>query len=259
MDRRKGFTLIELLVVIAIIALLLSILMPALGRVKEQGRSIVCRSFFKSISISNHMYSAEYDERFVPLDGGPGGHGCWESNPVFYEHLEVRGKPLYGEAFRNAVICPSAGEGIYAVTVTGKKEYAFTIGCNINGVKGRPVNGGKVNGGFGNGFSYYGVRSTELKSPGSKMMYMEVTGGMNSVRYGLAPYEENWDIYGDMLGGDVWVIASIPYWWTPAYRHSDGSNILFFDGHLDILKKQEIYDYDNPQRTRKRLWDIGQR
>ena len=39
-----GFTLIELLVVISIIALLLSILMPALSRVKEQGRRVVCAS-----------------------------------------------------------------------------------------------------------------------------------------------------------------------------------------------------------------------
>ena len=47
MEKRKGFTLIELLVVIAIIAVLMAILMPALQRVKEQAREMVCRANLK--------------------------------------------------------------------------------------------------------------------------------------------------------------------------------------------------------------------
>ncbi len=60
----RGFTLIELLVVIAIIALLLSVLMPALRKVKEQGRSIVCRSNLKQWYLCMNLYASDYDDTF---------------------------------------------------------------------------------------------------------------------------------------------------------------------------------------------------
>jgi len=61
----KGFTLIELLVVIAIIALLLSILMPALGRVKEQSRKVVCGSNQRQLHIGLSIYGVE-NRDFLP-------------------------------------------------------------------------------------------------------------------------------------------------------------------------------------------------
>jgi prepilin-type N-terminal cleavage/methylation domain-containing protein len=59
MDRRNAFTLIELLVVIAIIALLMSILMPALGRAKAQARSAVCQSNLHQWGVVCKMYTGE--------------------------------------------------------------------------------------------------------------------------------------------------------------------------------------------------------
>ena len=51
-SRRCGFTLIELLVVIAIIALLLSILLPSLSKVKKQAGGVICRTQMKDIGTS---------------------------------------------------------------------------------------------------------------------------------------------------------------------------------------------------------------
>jgi len=56
MRKAKAFTLIELLVVIAIIALLLSILSPALTAVKKQAQFIICKSNLKNYGLAGTMY-----------------------------------------------------------------------------------------------------------------------------------------------------------------------------------------------------------
>ena len=62
--KESGFTLIELLVVIAIIALLMGILMPALSRVKEQAKTITCRSNLGQYGIGLRLYLDENDYFF---------------------------------------------------------------------------------------------------------------------------------------------------------------------------------------------------
>ena len=65
--KKTAFTLVELLVVISIIAMLLGILMPALGKVRVQARSVVCSSNLKQLGLGFGMYLEDNNRKVFPL------------------------------------------------------------------------------------------------------------------------------------------------------------------------------------------------
>lgn len=70
MRKKRGFTLVELLVVIAIIALLMSILMPALARVRKQTKAVICLANLRQWALIWQLYTTDYEGYFNAGDEG---------------------------------------------------------------------------------------------------------------------------------------------------------------------------------------------
>src|SRR4051794_31592444 len=77
---RTAFTLVELMVVIGIIAVLISILLPALGKVRDQGRAVTCSSNLRQIAHGIEVYVTQNDGHFAAYKNW----GKWQSptNPA---------------------------------------------------------------------------------------------------------------------------------------------------------------------------------
>ena len=64
-DSKRHFTLIELLVVISIIAILAAMLLPALGRSKEQSKDSVCKNNLKQMGIALNAYTLDFNNQVI--------------------------------------------------------------------------------------------------------------------------------------------------------------------------------------------------
>jgi len=121
----RGFTLIELLVVISIIALLIAILLPALGAARKSARLIACASNLRQLGIATHAYAADNNEVIPAGPVGPSpfgrdwtqvnGAGIWLGGPF----LSYMGHGLllkdYLDDEKQAYYCP--GDDTTAPTV----------------------------------------------------------------------------------------------------------------------------------------------
>ena len=221
--RTKGFTLVELLVVVAIIALLVSILLPTLGKAKEQARMVSCLANLKSLGLSFAFYSTENDG-WYPAGCGYGG------DPPTWDCLL---QPYY----ENYGLLRCASDKLERASWV---EYPRSYAININVTWMGPSTYGDNNGyGTYDRWPCMVHKTSDVTDPGDTVLlgdmwesdYYGYMAGRYNVYPGCGMFFYRW---GGGAGYDN-TYRRVTYY----HRNNDAANFLFCDGHAATLAEDD--------------------
>ena len=221
-----GFTLIELLVVIAIIAILASLLLPALSRTKLKATAAACRSNEKQLALAWNMYCDDNQDKVVNfhVDVNARGDKPWRYlsppvSPAYPAGTSAQGRELirFREGFKQGALFSYAANAD-VVHCPGDTRSKLAVGKGF-------AWGSCAGVGTFNGEAPEIYKRTEVRRPSEILLWVEEND----------PRGEN---YGSwiMSPGAPPAYAGSTFIDSPAAFHGESSTFNFADGHADIRK-----------------------
>ena len=239
---RRAFTLIELLVVISIIAILMGILMPALMKAKAHAKRMVCCNNVKLLGLANTLYADECDGWYVPImDRTQEDNRYWPANQLFRKLVGYRNKQGFRESGWHApkeFRCPS---DIVSLQERPDIQWDSWLSYGYN------LTDWYFSDWFGIG--YAGHRNTTVASPAGELIFTESNDWW--LWWWGANYVDGWDVLGhDTITPYKQVGTDGP----TLYRHSEGVNLTFYDGHAAYMKKEKVFNLEAWDEGRPGMW-----
>jgi prepilin-type N-terminal cleavage/methylation domain-containing protein/prepilin-type processing-associated H-X9-DG protein len=250
---KAGFTLIELLVVIAIIAILASLILPALSKAKAKGQQAFCINNVKQVSLAFLGYSIENRDTFpsgaaklptLPVDEDWIYWNTGDSRITNPNRKDVNKSPLaahIGNFNTNLFRCPSDKDVLKRIPLLGQLTYQFSYTANsmmeVIGMGG--VNHGICSLYAGDPqFETLHFKISMLKNPGTKLMIVEEHAySPGGALVGELPDDGRWTPGTDPAS--IGLNHPPPYPSPPSYvsnRHNKRGVVSFGDGHVEAVK-----------------------
>ena len=220
---RNAFTLIELLVVIAIIAILAAILFPVFAQAREKARSVSCLSNFKQLGTAFTMYLQDYDEKVLPrYQACPStGPAPTPDAPTLWTYTlqpYIKNKQLF--------VCPSSTMSKYGETWNTRSAVSSGYNQTISGW-------------------YYPTPDgcgdmilpslPSIQYPSKNVMFADSVPG--DLASGFRGY-----LFGNTGLNVAYTTTSAG---SLGARHTEGTNLTFFDGHAKWAKGTSVLWHPN--------------
>jgi prepilin-type N-terminal cleavage/methylation domain-containing protein/prepilin-type processing-associated H-X9-DG protein len=263
---KDGFTLVELLVVISIIAMLLAVLIPALSKARQVAYRVICMNHLRTLAVGNVIYANQNNQAYCPANYGnfKGDTNLWITNTLYRKIIDI---DSYSKELKSSGV-KSTDDAVASSKFSWPKKFLcpadkisddpkntfsnvlVSYGYNITEYLSSSVTWGTN---FGN-CKYWGNYADRIPQPSRKISFIDSVDWW--VCWAGADYRYGWDKLHQANINDYRTKITPNIFGPVLYRHSEGANIGFYDGHTAFMKKQDIFVKEDRDASPRRpdMW-----